>query len=216
MSSTRKDGSLSVVCGMSRSGKSTWVKEKLKTHKRQIVFDIKGEYSEAMGYQVMTSLVALADLLSKSPGSLKVAFRPGSPVKEFTLWAKLAFTWCKQEPCAIVAEELSDVTNPGKAPDGWGQVCRQGMGFGAHVFAIMQRPSESDKTCFGNATMLHCCAMVRAADRQTLAQEMDVPGSDVNALMLPFDEEGQPTPGPHFIEMNMRSKKARKGKLKFS
>ncbi|WP_412470532.1 MULTISPECIES: hypothetical protein [unclassified Halobacteriovorax] len=215
MAETRQDGALIVVTGKSRSGKSAWVKAQIEQYARQLVFDIKGEYSEQMGYTVVRNLVELADLLQATPGPLKVAYRPASPVKEFGTWAKAAFTWCKMSPCAILAEELADVTTPAKAPDGWGQVCRQAQGFGAVIYAITQRPSESDKTAMGNATLIHCCKMVRASDREYMAREMDVKVEELNALMDPMDDQGKPTKGPHWIEKCLKSNQVKKGKLTF-
>lgn len=184
--STREDGQLVVATGKSRSGKSAWVKQQLEKllNKlgRVVVFDIKGEYSEAMGYRQVSGLHDLADLLQKSTGDLMVAYQPLNPKKEFGLWAKMVFTWGKMKPCVAVAEEIADVTSPGKAPDGWGQLCRQGLGFGIWIFAITQRPSESDKTAMGNASVIHCCQMARAKDRQYMAEELDVELSRLTAL----------------------------------
>lgn len=215
MSQTRQDGSLSFVTGKSRSGKSAWVKAQIANDQRVIVFDIKAEYSPEMGFTVVHHLVDLVDLLQATPGPLKVAYRPMQPVKEFGVWSKAAFTWCKLAPCTILAEELADVTTPAKAPDGWGQLCRQAQGFGARIFAITQRPSESDKTALGNASLIHCCAMVRAADRKYMAEEMNVPVEQVAKLMDPSDETGKPTPGPHYIEKCLKTQKSQLGKLTF-
>ncbi len=213
--STRQDGSLTYVTGKSRSGKSAWVKAQIAKDPRIIVFDIKAEYSEQMGYKVVHHLVELVDLLQATPGPLKVAFRPMQPAKEFGIWSKAAFTWCKLSPCTILAEELADVTTPAKAPDGWGQLCRQAQGFGAKIYAITQRPSESDKTALGNASLIHCCSMVRAADRDYMAREMDVPLTEIAALLDPLDDQGNPTKGPHYIEKCLKTKKHQVGKLTF-
>lgn len=215
MAETRQDGALIVATGKSRSGKSAWVKSQIAGDKRQIIFDIKGEYSADMGYQVVYNLHDLIGMLEATPGPLKVAYRPASPMKEFGIWAKAAFTWCKMAPCTIIAEELADVTTPAKAPDGWGQVCRQAQGFGARIYAITQRPSESDKTAMGNATLIHCCKMVRANDREYMAREMDVSVDKLNALLDPMDDNGKPTKGPHWVEKCLKSNKVQSGKLTF-
>lgn len=212
---TRDDGFLSYVCGKSRSGKSAWVKSETEKDSRLIVFDIKAEYSEAMGFTVIHHLVELVDLLQATPGPLRVAYRPLQAQKEFGVWSKAAMTWCKLAPCTILAEELSDVTTPGKAPDGWGQLCRQAQGFGAFIYAITQRPSESDKTALGNASLIHCCNMVRAKDRQYMAAEMNVTIEEMDSLMDPFDDQKNPTPGPHYIQKCLKTSKHTAGKLTF-
>ncbi|MCL1072999.1 hypothetical protein [Shewanella dokdonensis] len=87
----------------------------------------------------------------------------------FEFWAACAFAWCN---ACIVAEELADVTTAGKAPPHWGQVVRRGRARGlAPIFAITQRPSESDKTTVGNATLVRCGRLNRANDRKYMAQE---------------------------------------------
>lgn len=213
--STRQDGSLNYVTGKSRSGKSAWVKEETANDLRKIVFDIKAEYSEAMGYQVFHHLVELIDFLQATPGPSNVAYRPLQPAKEFGVWSKASFTWCKLNPCTIIAEELADVTTPAKAPDGWGQLCRQAQGFGAKIYAITQRPSESDKTALGNASRIHCCSMVRAKDREYMAAEMDISLEQVSQLMDPLDDQKKPTKGPHYIQKCLKTKKVTLGKLTF-
>lgn len=209
---TREDGKLIIVTGKSRSGKSAWTKKQLNALAarigREIVFDIKGEY--ANGYRVVDSLSELGALLQSTPGPLRVAYRPISPKKDFGLWAKMAFTWCKMSPCVIVAEELADVTTPAKAPDGWGQVCRQSLGFGGWVFAITQRPSESDKTAIGNASLIHCCKMARADDRRYMAKELDVPVTAIDELIA--DES---TGTFTYIERNMNTNELFEGRLTF-
>lgn len=201
---TREDGSLTVVTGKSRSGKSAWLKEQIKEDARVIVFDIKGEYDDEMGFEVIDTFPDLISRLKSEYGAARIAYRPMTPIKEFGAWSKAAFIWCKMTECTIVAEELADVTSPAKAPDGWGQVCRQAQGFGAKIFAVTQRPSESDKTALGNATLIHCCQMVRANDRAYMAREMDCDEGKINSLKFPF-----------YWEKDMKTGRLRKGKLAF-
>jgi len=212
---TRPDGSLYYVTGKSRSGKSAWTKEMLNSFKRQVVFDIKHEYSPGMGYKQIHSLQELKAELSGNYGPGKYAFQPRKPALEFGAWSKMAMTWCKMAICAVVAEELSDVTSPGKAPDGWGQVCRQGLGFGMEVFAITQRPSESDKTSIGNATLIHCCQMIRHEDQKYMSREMGTTIENIALLNSPFDENRQPQKGPHYLEKDTRGNQLTRGTLQF-
>lgn len=82
----------------------------------------------------------------------------------------------------MVAEEIADVTSPGKAPDARGLLVRQGLGWGINIYAITQRPAESDKTVMGNATYFHAHAMSRSKDRKYMAEEMDLPVEQLAAL----------------------------------
>lgn len=82
----------------------------------------------------------------------------------------------------MVAEELSAFTTPGKAPSGWHILLTQGLEFRADIWALVQRPAESDKTCIGNATRLRAFAMTRAADCAYLARELDCEPAEIAAL----------------------------------
>jgi hypothetical protein len=45
-----------------------------------------------------------------------------------------------------------------------------GLGFGCQIYAITQRPQESDKTAYGNATVLHCHQLANPADCRYVAR----------------------------------------------
>ncbi len=211
---TLEDGQLIYVSGRSRSGKSAWVKQQIKKLmkkiKRVIVFDIKAEYSEAMGYKVVTSLSELASICKKTKGPLMIAYQPSDPKNDFGMWANIAFTWCMMKPCIIVAEELAMVSTPAKAPQGWFRVCSQVLGLGGWVFAICQRPMEADKTAIGNASVIHCCQLNRKADRKYMAEELDVDVSEIANL-----EANADTGVFTFIERNMSNRELTRGRLKF-
>lgn len=101
----------------------------------------------------ISNLKELAELLKRySHEALKVRFvTDGKAMFEF--WARCTFAWCN---AAIVAEETADVTNPSKAPHWWGLLIRKGRARGlSTIFALTQRPAESDKTDIGNATLLN-------------------------------------------------------------
>ncbi|MBI1676961.1 hypothetical protein [Shewanella sp. DW31] len=175
-----------VVCGATGSAKSSYVKAELKRLKcsRVIIWDPVDEYGELNGIVKVTSAAALVDLLRRYPkGALKVRFVTTN-FKLFEVWAQCAFSWCN---AAVVAEEIADVTSPSKAPPWWGQVIRKGRARGlAPIFALTQRPAESDKTALGNATIIRCGRLSRAADRRMMAAEMDISPS-VLAKLVPLD-----------------------------
>lgn len=195
---TSRAASIIVVTGASGSGKSVWVKRHIKTARRCIVWDIDDEYS-GQGFERVTTPGRLVEIISSAKAA-RVAFvaRPAL----FDLWARCAFAW---GGCVAVAEELAGVTSPGKAPDGWHQLVTRGRKRGVNVIGITQRPSESDKTIMGNASLIHCCQMVRAQDRAYMAKEMDINQQMVNDL--------QPL---EFIEKDQRTGQIKRGKLTFS
>ncbi|MCL1038035.1 hypothetical protein L2750_12835 [Shewanella submarina] len=172
---------LRLVCGGTGSGKSSYVKQEIKRLKpsRLLIWDPVDEYGEVANIRI-TSPKELADLLKRYPhGALKVRFvAEGREMFEF--WAACAFAWCN---ACLVAEELADVTTAGKAPPHWGMVIRRGRARGlAPIFALTQRPSESDKTTIGNATLIRCGRMSRADDRKYMAKELDIEITKLKAL----------------------------------
>jgi hypothetical protein len=179
--SGRQDGRVVVVVGSSGSGKSAWVKQQISRHRRVLVWDIEGEYERETGFLGVHSRAALVARLRACKGPARIAYVPGS-VKEFGWWARCAFAWGRLAPCAVVAEETADVTNPSKAPEGWGQLIRRGRKWGIVTYAVTQRPAESDKTAVGNAALIHCGRLARAKDRVYMAAELDIELARMTAL----------------------------------
>jgi len=110
-----------------------------------------------------------------------------SRLSEFGDFCRLAYAWgmCGNEinqHTTCIAEELADVTSPGKAPETWGVMLRQGLGWGMNIYGVSQRPAESDKTIMGNLTFIHAHFMSRAQDRKYIAEEMDINPDDIKAL----------------------------------
>lgn len=202
------DGALIVAVGASRSGKTAWVMQQVPKYSAVLVWDPEGQYVEKCGAAPLrrtTDLLAVA----RNPTSGVFAFMPSS-LKQFDYWAQCAFVFVrvannKKMRVAVIAEETSDVTSPAKAPDGWGILLRRGLKYGADLYAITQRPSESDKTAMGNASIIHCCGLQRAKDRQYMADEMDVPVEELrlNRKLL------------EYIHKDMRDGETVRGRLQF-
>jgi hypothetical protein len=98
-------------------------------------------------------------------------------------------------------EELADVTSPGKAPVYWGEIVRKGLRYGPQIYALTQRPSESDKTVMGNVSIIHCHQMARSEDSAYMARELRIELALVDHL-LPF----------HWIERDRRTKTLTNGR----
>ena len=121
----------------------------------------------------------------------------------FAAFCRLAWIFVQaHELATVVVEELADVTSPGKAPIYWGMLTRKGLRYGPEIYALTQRPSESDKTVMGNATVLHVHQCVLEIDAETLAAHLRVPVSQVDALD-PFQ----------WIERDRRTKTTTTGRL---
>lgn len=175
----RPDGRLVVVCGASRSGKTAWTAQQVSRAGRVLVWDVVGEWADRYRCERVTTLADLAARV-KAGGSGRLAFY-GSP-PQFEQFCRLAWVWLRMARGVLVVEELADVTNPGKAPLAWGEIVRKGLRYGVEVFALTQRPSESDKSSIGNASVIHSHRMARDADRRYIAAELGVPVAEVEAL----------------------------------
>jgi len=175
------DGKIYLVIGATRSGKTYWTEQQLKRFKRIIVWDIKHDKREFKGFIRCTDKAELVKHCAMNRrGPLKITF--SGHVSDFEFFCRLVYVWAQDAPCAIVVDELSDVTTISKAPPAWGMIIRKVLCTGSDVFAITQRPAEIDKTTVGNATIFHVHRMSRAKDRKYIAEEMDINVNRVNAL----------------------------------
>jgi hypothetical protein len=182
---TRPDGVLYAVAGFSRSGKTTWVAHQVKKARRLLVWDYpKGEWATRYKCRRVSTFEELRRCVVPGAKPERIAFMRVSetPDEDFQAWARLAWVYVRAHGAPVIAEELSSVTNPGKAPAAWGNICRMGLGYGSDIYAITQRPAESDKTSLGNASVVHCGIMGTLEDRKTMARYLDVSLAEVEAL----------------------------------
>lgn len=188
MAGRRREGVLGVYSGASRQGKTHQLKKRIKGARRACVWSVKesvDRYADTWPDAVIikggVAELRAALFAGGGKGRGRFVFVPWS-LRDFGPWAMLCHAWGIVEPCDVVAEELADVTKPGKAPDGWGELVRQGLGWGINIYAVTQRPAESDKTIMGNATYFHVHFMARESDRRYMAREMDVTPEAIKAL----------------------------------
>lgn len=187
------DNLIIVVAGASQTGKTHWVKKQTQKARSFLAWDPEEQYQ---GQRIRTKSALIAALKNGKPG--RFCFSPAGNIKENAdFWAQCAFLWVRMNKnhCHIVAEETSDWTSPGKAPNGWGMLVRRGLKRGCTIYAISQRPSESDKTAIGNASIIHCHRLSRAKDRKYMADEMDISAEQMSLT------------GYDYIEKDMRTGK---------
>lgn len=174
---------IEAVMGASGSGKSHYIKGRIKALKPQrlIVWDAREEYAE-----LATPTERIGDVLAglRSGKRVRLAYRPKT-MDEKQLRAKFE-ALCKIVFAAgnvmFIAEELSDVTSPSWAPGAWRQISTQGRHRGLQVFGTSQRPASIDKHFLGNATQVRTHRLNYQPDRVTLAQFLDIPLPDVAEL----------------------------------
>ena len=194
-----------LVTGQSGSGKSHYVKGCTASSKRVLVWDVKGEYTGNGFQRIDGDPLALVRAL-KTTGAGRIAYVPRN-LSEFDFWCQAAYAWGH---CDVIAEELADVTTPGKAPPGWGVILRRGRERVLRVFAITQRPAESDKTIMGNWTVARCFSLRRFDDRGYMAKELGVPRSMLDSLDLERHEWVERMANPNRLSRGDDSGRARR------
>ena len=170
---SRPDGMIGVYIGITRSGKSTPVKEIAKQRDRVLAYDPKGEYVQ-MGFKACESRAELFKALKESTGAEKISFVANSR-KDFQFWCDCAYNWNRQKPAVLIAEELANVTNAGKAEDNWGRLINQSLAFNPLILATVQRGQEVDKGLMNNASYLHIAQHQTNDDANYIASKIDVP-----------------------------------------
>lgn len=175
MTLATKDGRLVIVSGSSRCGKTAKTVRLVKPFKAVFVWDIEAQWCNQAGYKKINSLIDLKKI-AVSGKSGKYAYVSGGNIKaEFEAFCKCAFHFGAYfGECAVIAEELADVTTTAKAPESWGILCRRGLKRGISIFAISQRWAEADKTALGNATDFYLFRMASGSDIEYMSKKTRV------------------------------------------
>jgi hypothetical protein len=177
----RPDGSLVFVAGATRSGKTTDTATRTARDRRMLVWDAKGEWCIKYNCRRVSSVGELAGVASSSKLE-RIAYVVPVTRASFETFCSLAWVWLRIARGSLVVEELADVTNPGKAPPAWGEIVRKGLAYGPTIYALSQRPTESDTTAIGNATQVRCFQMGRDGDERYMARELRLDQKFVGAL----------------------------------
>lgn len=185
-----KPGVIVAVAGSSQSGKTAYVRHRIKQHARALSWDVEGQYPGTVA-RTRRELVAAIRKVGARAG--QIAYRPET-MQDFDFFARAAFVFGAiggkaGRDTAIIAEETSDVTTPGKAPESWGQLLRKGKKRGISIYAITQRLAESDKTAIGNADYVHCCRLVLPIDRKYMANILDTTAAKLSELRCDQDKK---------------------------
>jgi hypothetical protein len=213
------DGEAYFVVGSRGSGKSTWTMQRTRGARRLLVWDPLGQWSAAGLVTPARSIRELSELVVANIRNGGAAFRVGyvGPIAVadakgrmhslFLPFCRIAWAWLRARAGGVlVVEELADVTQPGKAPAAWGDIVRKSRhSHRSQLFALTQRPAESDKTIAGNCDVIHCGRLSLPRDRKTLAEYLDVPVGQVASLV-----------GTQFIERDNRTGAVRRGAVRFS
>lgn len=174
------------VIGATGSGKSYWLKNLLRSAppRRLMIWDAMREYG-AFGSLAVTpqQLLAIAQRAGKN-GELAAVYQPDKSTqekidKQFAFFCGMAIAL---GDCAVIVEELSQVTKPGFSPPRWRDVVTQGRHDKLTIIATSQRPALVDKTFFSNATMIRCGKLGATSDKRTMADALDIDLATVRGL----------------------------------
>jgi len=173
-----------VVTGASRTGKTSWVVDRVRSTRRLLVWDSAGEFADLHRCERITDVRALAEAIKPGARARRLAFCVPVTAEHFGVFCRLAWVFiCSHHPATVVVEELADVTSPNKAPTWWGELIRKGLRYGPDLYALTQRPAESDKTSIGNASVLHVHQCALEIDVAYMAKQLRVPFDQVDELV---------------------------------
>ena len=182
------------VFGGSGTGKSYYVKTRVKQWARALIWDPDDEYGDIPNIRTCTKASQVIELMSASDARIRFvpqAMDSKTLEKCFEFMSLAAFIWTQ---CLYVGEELADVTTPSKAANGWGTVLRRGRKRGVKVMGVSQRPAESDKTIFTQAKTIRCGRLDGEGDIARIAANMRVPKEMISQLgELQYLELDRPT-----------------------
>ncbi len=179
-----RSGVLWAVVGRSRSGKTVRVLREIQRHRCVLIWDVEGQYTATHRARTPAELWPIV----KACAGKKATIAYTGALGDFDQFCKMAFYYVQRccaagQQSAVVFEETADVTNPGKAPEHYGIFIRRSLKYGVDVFAITQRPAESDKTSIGNASIVYVCALKLPRDRKSVAELTGIPLQAINGLV---------------------------------
>lgn len=183
ISQSELDGKLVVIGGSSRCGKTAKTMRLVRPFKTVFVWDIDAQWCKQKGYKKITSLVELKKIVKAGTRGRYAYVSGGNFKAEFELFCQCVMYYgIFYGKCAVIPEELADVTSVAKAGDHWGMLVRRGLKRGISIFPISQRWAEADKTAFGNATEYYIFMQSSDDDARYMSKKTGVDLSRICAL----------------------------------
>lgn len=201
----RTDGRLIVVTGKTRSGKTAWTEQQTRSAKRLLVWDAMAQWGTEFNCKVVTTWSDLAKHCKADAPDARLAMQCKVNRENFEVFCALAMIFLKMRISTIVIEEIADVSSPAKASQNWGELIRKGLRYQPTIYALTQRPQESDKTLLNMASAAHCHCIGFLPDQTYIAN---------NLLAVPVEKVAALKP-LEFIEKDYASGKVTTGKVSF-
>ena len=178
----RPDGELVIVTGASGSGKTVYTMRAAARAARLLVWDSHLQWWGA-GCEPVRTIPELARAC-RTRESRQLAYIGPVNRDTFEKFCIVARCWLMLARATVVIEELADVVPPGKAPPAWGELVRWNRKLGGTIYALTQRPQESDKTSLANAARIVCHAVNGRPDAVYMAPWLGVEPADILALRV--------------------------------
>jgi hypothetical protein len=209
---SKNQANIIAVMGASGSGKSAWIKQQLRAGKPRglLVWDPQDEFDE-FGRPVSNMRELVQAVKEAHADGYRLVYKPGMAFStyggKFDVFCQLAYMAAGG---CVVVDELGDVTEPSRAPDGWSILSRKGRHQGITLFGAAQRPANIDKDFIGNSTLVHCSRLGYANDIKVMATALCVPPGEI------ADMRADETTGDFdWIERAQKTGAVRRGKLTF-
>lgn len=185
------------VWGRSGSGKSSYVKDKLRGTRRVVVFDPLGEYG-AEGFRVVEHRRSGLDMvrmeMAANWSGFRIAYVPPGGREAAALSGLSRLLMAAQEPfrttgrgakMSLVVEEMNlsfKVNGGADKAAGFAEICSRGRHYGIEVIGISQRIAEVSTRFRGNCTETVVFPQKGARDLNAAAAELGVDVIEVRAL----------------------------------
>lgn len=185
------------VWGASGSGKSSYVKIKMKGRKRVVIFDPQAEYD---GKSVGTVDEVRRAMVANYNG-FRVSYKPRSGKEpdclsalcKLILFAQLPFKETgKGDGLVLVVEEMNlsfPVAGGAAKCPGFAEVCSRGRHYGIEVWGVSQRIAEVDTRFRGNCTETVVFRQKGARDQAAAALELGCKTADLPRENLKYLHE---------------------------
>lgn len=168
----RKDGRLIVVTGKTRSGKTAWTEQQTREVKRLLVWDAMAQWGDQFNCKIITQWTELLKYCKADAPDARLAVQCKVNKENFEIFCALAMIFLKLRVSTIVVEEIADVSSPAKASQNWGELLRKGLRYEPTIYALTQRPQESDKTMLTMASLAHCHHIAFLPDQTYIANNL--------------------------------------------
>ena len=154
----REETEIITVLGQRGSGKSSWVKKRLPTIPRFILWDTLGEYQ---GFETFDNLEDLVRYLDKNEsGFFQVVYN----TLEETDFEKVCRLAGAVGTCTLIIEEVDTYATPANCPFELRKLLKVGRHYGTSMIFVSRRPAEINRLITSQSQSFVCFKMFEPRD----------------------------------------------------